>query len=228
MANKHHEEETHTAIDDLNDSLTGIGQKVQKNSKILVYCCVALAAIVAIVLIYVYAVRMPGIKKANDAIGEADLTLVMGNDSLALEQYKKIAEDYGYAAGNRANLQAAMLLYQEGKYEEALEYAKKYDPSEEIIGASAISLQGDCYVNLKQYDQALSCFKKAVSQSDNNPYYTPVFMIKEANVYRELKDYKAEAALYREIIEKYPTYGDQISVDLEKYLRRAELQAGQE
>lgn len=171
--------------------------------------------------------RNPGIRNANDAIGQADLTMIMGNDSLALQQYQAVANDYGYDAGNRANLQAAILLYQKGDYEQALKYIKEYNPQEEVIGAAALSLEGDCYVNLKQYPEAIECYKKAVSRSDNNPYYTPVFMVKEANVYRELKDYKAEAAIYRELTEKYPNYGDMMNTDMEKYLRRAEMQAGE-
>lgn len=80
------------------------------------WACVALVAVVAAVLIYIYAVRQPGIRQANDAIGQADLTAVMGNDSLALQQYKAVADDYGYDAGNRAALNAAIILYQQGKY----------------------------------------------------------------------------------------------------------------
>lgn len=219
--------ETQTPIDEINDSLTGIGEKVKKNSSALMWAAIILCVVVAAVLVYIYAIRMPGIRKGNDAIGQADLTLVMGNDSLALEQYKNVAAEYGYDAGNRANLNAAIILYAKGDYQQALEYAKKYSPKEDVIGAAAIALQGDCYVNLKDYDQAINCFKKAVKQSDNNPYYTPAFMMKEANVYRELKNYNAEADIYRELIEKYPTYGDQIGADMEKYLRRAEIEAGE-
>lgn len=227
MAKKKNEEEIHTSIDDINDSLTGIGEKVQKNSSAIMWACIILVAVVAAALIYVYAIRQPGIQKANDAIGQADFTLLMGNDSLALEEYKAVANDFGYDAGNRAKLNAAILLYQKGSYEEALNMLKSYSPKEAIIGANAYSLQGDCYVNLKDYESALGCYEKAIKQSDDNPYFTPAFMMKEANVYRELKNYKAEAELYRQIIDKYPTYGDQIGTDMEKYLRRAEIQAGE-
>lgn len=227
MAKKNNEPEVHTSIDDINDSLTGIGVKVQKNSGAIMWACIILAAVVAAALIYIYAVRQPGIQKANDAIGQADFTLLMGNDSLALEEYKAVANDYGYDAGNRAKLNAAILLYQKADYKEALEMLKDYSAKEAIIGANAYSLEGDCYVNLKEYDNALGCYDKAIKQSDDNPYFTPAFMMKKANVYRELKNYKAEAETYRQLIDKYPTYGDQIGTDMEKYLRRAEIQAGE-
>lgn len=217
----------HTAIDELNDSITGIGETVKRNSKALTIACISLAAIVGAVLIYIYAVRMPGIQHANDAIGEADLTLALGQDSLALEQYKAVADEYGYDAGNRAKLQAAILLYQKGEYEQAISYLDSYKPTDPIIGASALALHGDCLVNLDKNEEALGYFRKAVKQSDSNPYYTPAFMLKEANVLRAMGNYKEEAAVYSEINTRFPDYGQLINADMEKYQRRAEMQAAE-
>lgn len=226
MAKNNTNEEIHTSIDDLNDSLTGLTTKVQKNSSTIMWACIILAAVVAAVLIYIYAVRQPGIQKANDAIGEADFSLILGEDSLALAQYKAVANEYGYEAGNRAKLNAAILLYQKGDYAEALSMLRDYSAKDDIIGACAYSLEGDCYVNLDQNSEALACYDKAISQSDENPHFTPAFMMKKANVLRAEKKYAEEAEVYRTIIDKYPTYGPQIGADMQKYLRRAELEAG--
>ena len=223
--NKPNNEQIHTSIDEVNDTLTGIGEKVQSNPKIIVWSCVAVAVIVAAVLIYVYAIRQPGQNAANNAIGQADMELLMGNDSIALAKYQQVAADHGYAAGNLANLNAAILLYKQGKYEDALKHLKDYDATESIIGAAAKSLEGDCYVNLQQYDKAIGCYRDAVKLSDDNPYYTPVFMMKEATVERELKNYEAEAKLYQQIADKYPNFGNGMNVNIEKYIKRAEAQA---
>lgn len=222
MANNKPNEETRTSIDEVNDTLTGIGEKVQSNPKVVVWSCVAVAAVVAIILLYVYVIRQPGQNAANNALGQADIELLMGNDSIALAKYQQVAADHGYDAGNLANLNAAILLYKQGKYEDALKYLKDYSSSENIIGASAKSLEGDCYVNLKKYPEAIDCYKQAVKISDNNPHYTPAFLLKEATVLREQKDFKAEAAVYEEIMKDYPNYGAEIGVDLEKYLERAQ------
>lgn len=222
MANNKPVEETRTSIDEVNDTLTGIGEKVQSNPKVIVWGCIAVAAVVAVILIYVYAIRQPGQNAANNALGQADIELLMGNDSVALAKYQQVAADHGYDAGNLANLNAAIILYKEGKYEEAIGYLKNYSASESVIGASAKSLEGDCYVNLKQYPQAIDCFKQAVKISDNNPHYTPAFLLKEATVLREQKDFKAEAAVYEQILKDYPTYGSEIGVDIKKYLERAQ------
>lgn len=224
---KQNESETRTTLDDINDQLTGLEQKVQNNQKKIMWGIVALLAVVCLVLIWFYAIRQPGIEAADNAVGQADITATLGNDSLALVQYKNVADNYGYDAGNRAALNAAILLYNKKEYQEAINYLKKYSLKEAIIGASSQSLMGDCYVNLKEYEKAIDCFRKAVKISDNNPYYTPLFLMKEATVQRELKNYKAEAKLYKEINEEYPQFAPTNGMDIEKYLKRAELQAGE-
>ena len=190
MANNKPQDETRTSIDEVNDTLTGIGEKVQNNPKVLIWSCIGVAVVVAAILIYVYAIRQPGQVSGNKALGQADIELLMGNDSIALAKYQQVADEHGYDAGNLANLNAAILLYKDKKYEEALGY-----------------------------------LKQAVKVSDNNPHYTPAFLMKEATVYREMKDYSAEAAIYEQIIKDYPTYGAEINVDLQKYLDRAKTAA---
>ena len=111
---KNNEPETRTKIDDINDSLSSIEQKVQNNQKVIMWACVAVAAVVCVVLLYIYGIRKPGIESANNAIGQADLELAMGNDSVALAQYMQVADEYGYEGCNRAHLNAAIILYQQG------------------------------------------------------------------------------------------------------------------
>ena len=224
---KNNPEEIHTKIDDINDSLSSVEQKVQNNQKVIMWGTIILAVIACAVLIYIYAVRRPGIQAANDAIGQADIELAMGNDSIALMQYEQIADEYGYEAGNRANLNAAILLYQKGEWQKALDYVKNYKATDDIIGASAKALEGDCYVNLKDFDKAISCYADAAKISDKNPMYTPLFLMKEATVQRELKNYSAEAALYQEILDNYPEYQAATQIDVEKYLGRAKAQMGE-
>lgn len=228
MANNKPQETEHTSIDEVNDTLTGISEKVQNNPRVILWGSLIVAAIVAVILIYVYVVREPGKNAANNAVGQADIELLMGNDSIALAKYQQVAANEGYDGANLARLNAAILLYKDKKYEDAIKYLNDYSAGESIIGASSKSLEGDCYVNLKKYNEALDCFKQAVKISDNNPHYTPAFLLKEATVYRELKDYKNEAAVYEIIDRDYPNYGAEVGIDLKKYLKRAQnaAQAG--
>lgn len=210
------------AAEAASDPISGLEQKVANNQKTIMWVCVAITAVIAIILIYIFAIRRPGIANANNAIGQADLEMMSGNDSTALAQYQHVADDYGYEAGNRAALNAAIILYRQGKYQEAIDYLKKYDSSENVIGATAQTLEGDCYVNLDKLDEALNCYDKAVKTSDNNPTLTPYILMKKANVYNAQKNYKAEAETYQTILSKYPEYGQRLGIDFEKYVDRAE------
>lgn len=225
MAKKNQPAEAQTSIDNLNDTLTSVSRKVEDNKKIIYTTALAVVVVVAIILIYIYLVRQPGIQKSNDAIGQADVQLVLGNDSIAMNKYMSVADNHGYDAANRAALQAAILLYKDGKYEEALKYVEKYAPTENIVGAAAYSLEGDCYVNLDKLPEAVNSFKKAIKQSDNNKAYTPFFMLKLARVYRAQQDYCAEAKIYEEITKEYPQYGMMNNINIEKYLDRARIDA---
>ncbi len=218
-------ETTESGLENLNDSLTAMTTKVQDNKKIITIISLVVVAVVVIILAYVYFFRGPGINKANDAIGTADLTLAQGNDSVALAQYMNVADEYGYDAANRAALQSAILLYQKGDYQKALDYLSKYSAKESIIGSAAYSLKGDCYVNLDKLQDAVKCYKDAISQSDDNPAYTPYFMLKLARVYAALGNHADEAAMYQEVLTKYPTYGSANNIDVEKLLDRAKLQS---
>ncbi len=224
---KNNTEETRTAIDDLNDTLTGAEQKFQENKKGIVVASAIIAAIVVLVLGYLYGIRQPGIEAANEAVAQADITNTTGNDSLALKQYMQVADEHGYDGGNRAKLEAAIILYKNGDYEKAIEYLKDYDQQESMIGAASLSLEGDCYVNIDKLDEALACYDKAISASDNNPYYTPFFMIKQANIYHAQGNHEKELAVYTAIKNEYPEYAEAYRFDIDKYIERAKAEAGQ-
>lgn len=221
-------ETTRTSIDELNESLSSIEQKVEKNKKYIYWAVGAVVVVALVVLGYVYGIHNPNMEKAKTEIAKADQDLSVGNDSLALKEYLAVASKYSNSPANRANLNAAIILYQKGKYQEAIESIKKFDAEGTIVGPASQSLLGDCYVNLKQYDEALSAFDKAVSLSKDNSLYTPLFLMKKATIYREQKNYKAEADIFQTIKDKYPDFAANYNVDIEKYLVRAKVQAGED
>lgn len=226
MSKKSVNEETRTSIDNINDSLTGLSESVQKNKKKIAIVAIILAAIIIGVLVYIFLINKPAVAKQDNAIAQADRELLMtGNDSIATEMYLKVAEG-GYDAGNRAKLMAAIGLYKQAKYEDAIKCLQAYSASDDFIGAAAYSLLGDCYVNIDKLDEAVSAFKDAISQSDNNTYYTPVFMVKLAHVYNAQGKHAEEAELYQQIVDKYPEFLANTGLNIKKDLERAKILAG--
>lgn len=221
--NKNNAPEAQNAVDNINETLTDMSRKVENNKKPIIIAVIALIVIIAGFL-FIKDRTSKNSGNADVAIGNADYELIAGNDSIALEQYKQVAE-MGHDAGNRAALDAAIMLYEKKDYEQAINYINKYDPRESIVGAAAYSLKGDCYVNLENYSQAVKAYKDAIKQSDKNPYYTPYFMLKLARVYRAQQDYNAEAKLYQEIKKEYPRYAASTGLNVDKYIERATIDA---
>lgn len=220
-------ETTRTSIDELNESLSSFEQKVENNKKYIYWISGGIVVLALIILGYVYGIHNPNMEKAKSEIAKADMDLSLGKDSLALKEYLAVASNFSNAPANRASLNAAIILYKEGKFQEAADNIKNFDAEGTIVGPASQSLLGDCYVNLKKYDEALSAFDKAVSLSKDNALYTPLFLMKKATVYRELKNFKAEAEIYQSIKDKYPEFAANYNVDIEKYLVRAQQQAGE-
>ena len=219
-------ESTRTSIDELNESLSSIEQKVENNKNYIYWVCGAIVVIAAVIVGYIYGIRNPGLEDARNEISQADMQLAQGNDSIALVQYMAVAEGYSNSVANRANLNAAILLYNDGKYEEAISYISNFDPEGVIIGPASQSLLGDCYVNTGKLDEALSAYDKAIALSADNSYYTPLFMVKKATIYREQKNYAAEADIFQSIKDKYPDFSRNYNFDVDKYLARAKAMAG--
>jgi len=197
-------------------------QSAKNNKKTIITVAIAILAVVVIAIVW-FVVNQNGAKKADEAIALADIEQ---NDSVALALYKDAAK-LGHASGNRAKLNAAIALYNDGKYQEALDYLKDASVSSDIVEAGKYSLMGDCYVNLKQNAEALDAFDKAISAADNNPQIVPFVLVKKANIYRAEGNYKDEYKAYETIIKEYPEYAQSRRFDIRAYAERAKAQAGE-
>ena len=190
--------------------------KARANKKSIIAVCVVVAVCVVAALVYVM-ISQSGSKKADELIAKADAAQ---NDSIALALYADAAKA-GYKSGNRAKAEMGIRLYQDGKYEEALKYLNDCSLDDEVAEAGVETLKGDCYVNLDQLEKALSAYKDAIDDADENPEIVPFILIKMANIYRSQGNFDAEAKAYKEIIDEYPTYVNNTRVDIRKYYERA-------
>ncbi len=136
-----------------------------------------------------------------------------------------ISEEYSFSkAANLANFRIGDIYLKQGKYEEAIEYLKKFSASDLLVQARANALIGDAYLELKDFDNAISYYKKA---ADNNPneFFTPRYLIKLGLAYELNNDYKGAAEAYTKIVDDFSKA--QEYNDARKYKARAEELAAQ-
>ena len=193
--------------------------KVNKNSII----GVSIAIVVVIVgLLAWFLIRQEGSRKEREDI---PMLYAFVKAPIAPRLYDAAAPPV-HTPGNRAKAEMGIRLYQEGKYAEAAEYLSDCSLDDNIAAAGVATLEGDCYVNLDQYDKAISCYRTAESRADGNPAIVPFILVKEANVFRAQENYGAEAEAYRKIIDKFPNYSAG-QVDIRTLYNRALTQSRQ-
>lgn len=186
----------------------------KKVRSIMMWASIIIALIVIGTIAYIFGYRQPAIEKGNDAIGEADrIALFENNDSLALAAYQDVAANYGFAAGNRAKLNAAIILYRQGKYEEALKAVEGYKSTDNVISATALALKGDCLVNLDKYPEAVKAFDKAISRADKNPQLVPFLLNKKAVVLMAMEKWNDAAKVYKQIETEYPDFAHTVNAE---------------
>ncbi len=217
---------TRTKLEEVNEQMTTVAEKLENSKKYIYWGLTIVLALILLGAGYYYLIKIPNEKKAVNQIGKADIAMMQGNTEQALQDYQKVADAFSNEPANRAKLNAAILLYNQGKNQEAAKYLEDFDPNGDLVGPAGMSLLGDCYVNMKQYDKALNAYDKAVTLCKGNELFAPTFMIKKATVLREQKKYDQEAAIYQTIKDQYPVYAQQFGVNIDKYLERANAQAG--
>lgn len=225
MANNKNEQDE-SAIEKLNSNLTGASERIAQNKKAVFLTLGITVLIAAIVLCYVFFFRNPKVNRAFEAYNQVEISAA-GNDSVAAVEYKKVGDKYsGTDAGKLAYLSAAESLYNTGKYKEAIECLDKFSSSEAVLESNALVLKGDCYVNLKKYDDALGCYDKAVKKAGVNEQIVPRVLLKEANIYDEQKKYDKALECYEKISKEYPMFTPGNGVTIEAYAEREKARLG--
>lgn len=220
MASSNQTPEQPDTLETLNSGLTNIGKSIETNKKALGLAMGGILLVAVVVFAYIYLYHIPQNNKAMEAYNKVELT-AMGNDSVTAAAYKKVADEYGSTtAGNLAALSAGESFYNAGEYAEAAKYLEEFSTGDEVLSANAKILLGDCYVNLKKYDAAISAFESAVKEADGNPQIAPRALLKQAVVYDEQKKYSDALKCYETIKADFPefSFGNGLSID--SYIER--------
>lgn len=225
MADKTKDQKEESAIEKLNSNLTSASERVAKNQKVIYISLIAFVAIAAAVLCYVFLISRPKVERAFEAYNNVEITAA-GNDSIAAAEYMKVAKNHSGDAAKLAALSAAEHYYEMGKNKEALEALEKFSTSEPVLEANAMILKGDCYVNLKKYDDALGCYDKAIKSAGENIQIVPRALLKKANIYDAQKKYQEALGCYEQISKDYPAFMPGNGISIKAYEEREKARLG--
>ncbi len=133
---------------------------------------------------------------------------------------EEIADQFGMSpSGNLAKYYLGMAYLKMKDYDKAIEALRSYDAKDDVTGAIVYGAIGDAYSDKKENDEAISFYKKAVSEKPNN-FTTPVMMMKLAIAYEVAGNYTEAKEVYERIKKDYPASSEGTLVD--KYIARAE------
>jgi tetratricopeptide (TPR) repeat protein len=197
------------------------------NRKLVTYGLGALLVIILGVMAFRYFYLQPMEEEAQNTIFKAQrffegdsLNLALNGNGSDVTGMQEIADEYGMTkTGNVANFYTGRALMEKGQYDEAIDYLKDFSTSSKIIKPVKLGLIGDCYSQLKDYDEAADYYQEAADYSENE-FTTPHYLKKAGIAYEASGEPDKALKNYRLIKEKYKTSVE--GGDIDKYIGRAQ------
>lgn len=211
--------------------LGNTGKFVQENSKSLAVIGIA---IVALILLYVgyqnFYLKPRAEKAANEMFRAEEYAAVDSLNDKAITGdgsypgFEKIAEEYSNTkSANIANAYLGGLYLKKGEFQKAVDALGKYSSTgSPIVDPLVLGMLGDAYSELKDYDKAVTYYKKAADKS-KNAFTSPLFLKKLGLVYEEQKEFSSAADAYNKIKTDFPESLEASTIDT--YIARAGAQA---
>lgn len=130
-----------------------------------------------------------------------------------------IIDDFGSTdAGNLSYYYAGVSYLNLGQFDNAIDYLKKFDTDDLLLGPISIGAQGDAQLELGKKEKALSLYTDAYKMNDNE-LTTPIYMLKAGELLESSNKSADALKLYEEIKTKFPETNEGRNID--KYIARA-------
>ncbi len=224
MAKTQEKSDTKVVVEKSNVGKTG--SFVRENQKSLLFIGGAILVLAIGYLVYLKMYLAPREVQATDQMYVAqnyfekkDWDKAINGDA-GYPGFKKIIDDYGSTkAANLAYFYLGIAYLNKGEYQKSIDNLTSYHGDDSMIAAEALGGAGDAYVELKNYSQAETYFKKAADKA-NNKFLSPFYLKKLGLVYEAENDYKSAGETYKKIKTDY--FGSAESQNIDEYIARAE------
>ena len=184
---------------------------MQDNAKSLAVIGGAILALVLLYFGYQTFYLAPRAEKASNEMFRAEQ--YVANDSLtdkaikgdgSYPGFEVIANEYSNTkSANIANAYLGGLYLKKGEFKKAVDALGEYSSTgSQVIDPLVLGMLGDGYSELKDYNKAVTYYKKAADKSKNS-FTTPLFLKKLGLVYEEQKEYKSAEDAYQKIKTDY-------------------------
>ena len=190
-----------------------------KNQKTIMSVLVAIIAVIALVLAVKQFYFEPREEKAQEALFQSVLAFEKDSMDLALNGNDEfdgllaVTDNYGSTkAGNIACVYAGLAYYEKGEYENAKKYLSKFSADDALLAPAVTAAIGNALVGMDNAAEAVKYFEKAAKVA-NNDVFSPLYLIKAANVYEKLGDKAAALKVYEQIKKEYPTSQQASTID---------------
>lgn len=198
---------------DVNETLAKSEAFVIKYKKQIITAVVAAVIGVGGTLAYIYGYAKPREEKAQELLGVVMQKYVMTQDfEHALKGEGKtlgliaIADKYSSTdAGNIAKYEAGICNFNLGKTKEAIKYLEDFSAQDDAtVSAQALYALGNCYATDKQFDKAVSTFKKA-AEATSVPALCAEYLFQAGLILENQKKNNDALEVYQNIKKQYPT-----------------------
>lgn len=214
-------------LQELESALTKTERFIEENQKIISIVVGAIVIVVAGYLAFNKFYLQPKEKEALSQMFMAENYFEKDSFNLAINGdgnylgFLDIIDDYGITkSANRAKYYAGISYLHMGQYEEAIDYLKKFKTSDLLLAPVKEGAIGDAMLELGKKEDALSQYKKAYSESENE-LTTPVYKMKAASLLESMNKYADALKLYEEIKKDFPESAEAATID--KYIARVKL-----
>jgi tetratricopeptide (TPR) repeat protein len=130
-----------------------------------------------------------------------------------------IIDDFGSTdAGNLSNYYAGISYLNMGQFDNAIDYLKKFDTDDLLLGPISVGAQGDAQLELGKTEKALALYTEAYKMNDNE-LTAPIYMLKAGELLESSSKQEEALKIYEIIKQKFPESTEGRSID--KYIARA-------
>jgi tetratricopeptide (TPR) repeat protein len=219
---------TEDKFESIESALSRTEQYIEENQKSLT---IIVGAIVGVILIYFLFNRFylkPMEAEAQSQMFTAEkyfdkdsFNLALNGDASLNLGFLGVIEEYGLSkVANLAHYYAGICYKNLGKYQESIDYLKKFDSDDQMISNIAQGSIGDCYAELGDKDNAIKYYEIAAENVEND-FTSPVYYMRAGLLLEEKGDFKKALGIYEKIQKNFSkSYEAQ---QIEKYITRVKV-----